>query len=588
MHSALIRLLLTVACGLLLVPGAAVAAVTPTGSLAAARTQFTATALPGGATTSSVLAVGGYNPTGTPLATAERYDVATGVWSAAAAPGVAHADHHAVLLPSGNVFIVGGRTLIRGVAVADSQAAEQYDPVTNTWDPNATKPSALVDDTATLVPFRAGPRVIVAGGRQTGALPVGTVEAYDPAGDAWATLTSMTIERRNHAAVTLPDGRLLVAGGFNANGGMMASTEIYNPTTNVWTAGPAMSIPRSDFTLTLVDNTHILAAGGTTLIGGVATPTATAEVLDPAAGGWQSAGSMAVARTGQQATLVRSGWVVMTGGTNGASPNGLDSAEQWTPTNGWGGLYNLPGSTSIGGARVNHAAAAIPQTDEVLVAGGGLVGGGAPGTITATAARWTPDKPVVVPPEAPPITPETPPVIAPVPVQNRTLVASRVSGNIFIRIGTTDEYRELKADEGLPVGTVIDATDGHVRITGVYKGVIQSAEFWGGTFTISQPKSDGYIEIRLYGKLKCSNKKATKAVKRKAKPKAWGDGKGRFRTRGEHSSASVRGTRWLVEERCTGTFTKVDRGVVSVRDFPKHKTVSVRAGKNYLAKPKAR
>ena len=41
--------------------------------------------------------------------------------------------------------------------------------------------------------------------------------------------------------------------------------------------------------------------------------------------------------------MVRSGWVVLSGGANAASLAGIDSAESWTPTNRWGGLYNLPG-----------------------------------------------------------------------------------------------------------------------------------------------------------------------------------------------------------------------------------------------------
>ena len=44
--------------------------------------------------------------------------------------------------------------------------------------------------------------------------------------------------------------------------------------------------------------------------------------------------------------------------------------------------------------------------------------------------------------------------------------------------------------------------------------------------------------------------------------KLWGNGKGKFRTSGKYSSATVRGTIWLVEDRCEGTLTKVTRGTV--------------------------
>jgi ferric-dicitrate binding protein FerR (iron transport regulator) len=60
--------------------------------------------------------------------------------------------------------------------------------------------------------------------------------------------------------------------------------------------------------------------------------------------------------------------------------------------------------------------------------------------------------------------------------------------------------------------------------------------------------------------------------------------RGRFRTRGRNSSATVRGTRWEVIDRCDGTLTKVTRGRVVVRDFRRKRNVLVRAGKRYLAK----
>ena len=48
----------------------------------------------------------------------------------------------------------------------------------------------------------------------------------------------------------------------------------------------------------------------------------------------------------------------------------------------------------------------------------------------------------------------------------------------------------------------------------------------------------------------------------------------------------MRGTSWLVDDRCNGTLTQVKRGSVTVRDFKKRKNVIVRAGKQYLARKK--
>jgi hypothetical protein len=46
----------------------------------------------------------------------------------------------------------------------------------------------------------------------------------------------------------------------------------------------------------------------------------------------------------------------------------------------------------------------------------------------------------------------------------------------------------------------------------------------------------------------------------------------------------VRGTQWLVEDRCTSTLTRVVRGRVAVRDLVKKKTIIVRRGKRYIAR----
>jgi ferric-dicitrate binding protein FerR (iron transport regulator) len=66
--------------------------------------------------------------------------------------------------------------------------------------------------------------------------------------------------------------------------------------------------------------------------------------------------------------------------------------------------------------------------------------------------------------------------------------------------------------------------------------------------------------------------------------KLWGNGKGKFRTSGKYSSATVRGTIWLVEDRCDGTLTTVKRGTVRVFDRRRKKTVTVKAPHSYLAR----
>ena len=62
----------------------------------------------------------------------------------------------------------------------------------------------------------------------------------------------------------------------------------------------------------------------------------------------------------------------------------------------------------------------------------------------------------------------------------------------------------------------------------------------------------------------------------------WGDGKGSFRTTGRNSAATVRGTKWLTQERCDGTLTRVVHGVVKVKNLRTGKVVTVTAGHSRL------
>ena len=65
--------------------------------------------------------------------------------------------------------------------------------------------------------------------------------------------------------------------------------------------------------------------------------------------------------------------------------------------------------------------------------------------------------------------------------------------------------------------------------------------------------------------------------------------KGRFRTRGRNSSATVRGTKWTMTDTCAGTLTAVKQGSVVVRDFTLKKNKTVKAGHHYFARaPKPR
>jgi len=200
------------------------------------------------------------------------------------------------------------------------------------------------------------------------------------------------------------------------------------------------------------------------------------------------------------------------------------------------------------------------------------------------------------PPPAPPPPPPPPPqqailgqTVVPEPVQGKTVRVGVVSGKIRIKRRGSSSFEELDGIEGLPVGSTVDATQGRMRLTtatGV-AGATQTADFYQGEFQVLQSKNSATTELKLAGDslASCRSKRARSSAKRKPVRRLFGDGKGSFRTRGRHAAATVRGTKWLTQDTCKGTLVRVSRGTVKVRDFTRKRTVTVRQGHSYLARP---
>jgi len=160
---------------------------------------------------------------------------------------------------------------------------------------------------------------------------------------------------------------------------------------------------------------------------------------------------------------------------------------------------------------------------------------------------------------------------APKPEQGRSVVLEPVSGDVQVRPASSTRYRDLDARRRYPVGVTVDAQEGAVRlIVARGDGGVSRAVFSAGKFTVTQAREgDPVATLRLTGPSYadvCDG--ATAAAKRRKRVRRlWGDGKGSFRTSGRYSAATVRGTRWLTEDRCDGTITRVVRGEVLVDDF---------------------
>ena len=177
----------------------------------------------------------------------------------------------------------------------------------------------------------------------------------------------------------------------------------------------------------------------------------------------------------------------------------------------------------------------------------------------------------------------------PPPVAGKKVNAQPSGGTVKIKLPGKKGFRTLKVGQQLPVGTTVDTTKGRVTLVTAGSGnSTGQADFYDGIFKIGQKRRGNRLTtLTLVEKLSCSGGggKASAAKKKKKKRRLWGDGKGKFRTKGKQSAATVVGTKWLVEDTLhDDDDARCERGTVSVRDFVKGKTVVVKAGKKYVAR----
>ena len=199
------------------------------------------------------------------------------------------------------------------------------------------------------------------------------------------------------------------------------------------------------------------------------------------------------------------------------------------------------------------------------------------------------------------------------------MTVSAERGTILVQVPNSRRYVPIDSLTEIPLGSIVDARKGRARITAevdARTGRTQSAVFYDWFFRVLQTRGSKPItEARLVrgSFAACTPKRRARAsataspasaASSAAGPRAqsaakrprskrkvrhlWGRGNGSFRTGGKRSAATVRGTWWLVEDRCDGTLTRVKTGRVDVRDFRLRKTIRLRAGsKRFLYVGKA-
>ena len=189
---------------------------TPAALLKEARSGHTATLLADG----RVLVTGGSLIHATAMASAEIYDPVHDTWTSVAPMSTERTGHTSTLLDDGSVLVTGGHLATEDAALTQDftpdpsgdgplASAERFDPATGRWTPAGTMAVGRYGHTATLL---SDGTVLVAGGRAADDRTA-TAEIFDPADGTWTMTGAMARRRAGQAASLLADGSVLVVGG---------------------------------------------------------------------------------------------------------------------------------------------------------------------------------------------------------------------------------------------------------------------------------------------------------------------------------------------------------------------------------------
>jgi hypothetical protein len=193
-----------------------------------------------------IYAIGGHTTGGGAVASMEFYDPLTNTWSARASMSGPRANMAAVTIDN-TIYVVGGSPSFGGDPDIPLATVEAYDATTNTWTAKAPMLTSRTSPAAAAV----NGTLYVIGGDGTG-----SVEAYDAVANSWSMKASMPDGGGSHEAAALN-------GLIYAVGGSPITVKVYNPALDAWmTLTPGSPLPvNNQFALAAFDG-RLFAAGG--------------------------------------------------------------------------------------------------------------------------------------------------------------------------------------------------------------------------------------------------------------------------------------------------------------------------------------
>jgi serine/threonine protein kinase/N-acetylneuraminic acid mutarotase len=255
--------------------------------------------------------------------------------------------------------VVGNEIVVTGGVGAKGQLVT----TTEIFDGTAWRLGAQLPTPRQLVGAATDDKRLYAVGGTAGAADLSTVEAYDPAADAWTTLPSLAVPRSD-LGVTVADGRLVAVGGVS-NGKPLPNTSTLDLSTLTWSEFPDLSSGRHGMAVAAVGKTVYVIGGSTGASDSPVTSSAESLTLAPRRTApslqWRTSPDAKTARM-MTAWTVQDGKIWIAGGMLGHETT-LDTVETFDPKNGlWQSQPSLP-------IPLNHATAATYRGEVVVIGG---------------------------------------------------------------------------------------------------------------------------------------------------------------------------------------------------------------------------